>query len=65
MRGGVDCAPGQPLARITFAIKLTLGCDVLTVPACLSIVAVMFTIFCTHGQDVLVGVHQYTDSVWF
>ena len=32
----------------------------LTVPACLSIVAVMFTIFGTHGQDVLVGAHQYT-----
>ena len=32
----------------------------LTVPASLSIVAVMFTIFGTHGQDVLVGVHQYT-----
>ena len=42
-------------------IKLTFwGAMFLTVPACLSIVAVMFTIFGTHGQDVLVGVHQYT-----
>ena len=42
-------------------IKLTFwGAMFLTVPASLSIVAVMFTIFGTHGQDVLVGVHQYT-----
>ena len=42
-------------------IKLTFwGAMSLTVPASLSIVAVMFTIFGTHGQDVLVGVHQYT-----
>ena len=42
-------------------IKLTFwGAMFLTVPASLSIVLVMFTIFGTHGQDVLVGVHQYT-----
>ena len=42
-------------------IKLTFwGAMFLTVPACLSIVAVMFTIFGTHGQEVLVGIHQYT-----
>tara|TARA_B100001115_G_scaffold167167_1_gene145969 strand:- start:149 stop:367 length:219 start_codon:yes stop_codon:yes gene_type:complete len=42
-------------------IKLTFwGAMFLTVPVCLSIVAIMFAIFGTHGQEVLVGIHQYT-----
>lgn len=42
-------------------IKLTFwGAMFLTVPACLSIVAIMFTIFGSHSQELLVGVHQYT-----
>ena len=42
-------------------LKLTFwGAMFLTVPACLSIVAIMFTIFGTHSQEILFGIHQYT-----
>jgi len=42
-------------------IKLTFwGAMILTVPACLSIVSIMFTVFGTHGQEILFGIHQYT-----
>ena len=41
--------------------KLTFwGAMFLTVPASLSIVSVMFTLFGTHEQEVLFQVHQYT-----
>jgi len=42
-------------------IKLTFWLAmVLSVPVSLSMLASMFTIFGTHGQEVLFSIHQYT-----